>query len=266
MNPDLKQLVNRVCEVAREAGMLILKESAQFSMSKVETKGLHDMVSYVDRESEKFLTNALSGLLPGSGFITEEGTIEDNIKEYTWIIDPLDGTTNFLHHLSPYSVSIALSKEGKVILGVVYVIGSDELFYATRGEGAYMNGDPIKVSGTKELNSSLIATGFPYNNFTRLEDFMKSLEYFMRNCQGVRRLGSAAVDLAYVACGRFDAFYEYNLNPWDVSAGLLIVREAGGRTSNFTGSDIETDGHETVASNSLIFKEFREIVGNFMAL
>jgi myo-inositol-1(or 4)-monophosphatase len=265
MRPNLDQLASSVCEVARKAGILILKESAQFSISKAESKGLHDMVSYVDRESEKYITSALSDLLPGSGFITEEGTIEENIKEYTWIIDPLDGTTNFLHQLSPYSVSIALSYNGKVILGVVYVIGSDELFYAIRGKGAYMNGEAIRVSETKELNSSLIATGFPYNNFSRLESFMRCLEYFMRNCQGVRRLGSAAVDLAYVACGRFDAFYEYNLNPWDVSAGLLIVREAGGHTSDFTGNDIETIGLETIASNKFIFKEFREIVGNFMA-
>ena len=225
---------------------------------------MHDFVSYVDIEAEKHITRRLSQLVPGSGFLTEEGTITGEGEKYTWIIDPLDGTTNFMHGLPPYSVSIALREGSEIILGVVYVASSDELFHATAGGGAWLNGNKICTSSTQKIEDSLVATGFPFKNFTRLEGFLKSLEYFIRNTHGVRRMGSAAVDLAFVACGRFDAFFEYNLNPWDVSAGILLVREAGGRVSDFSGNEENISGREIIATNGFIFGEFSGIVGKYM--
>jgi myo-inositol-1(or 4)-monophosphatase len=183
---------------------------------------------------------------------------------YTWIVDPLDGTTNFMHGLPPYSISIALSEEGKIVAGVVYIVTSDEMFTATIKGGAWLNGSRISVSDASRIEDSLIATGFPYKNFSRLGSFMGALDYFIRNTHGVRRMGSAAVDLAYVACGRFDAFFEYNLNPWDVAAGALLVREAGGIASDFSGDGDNLTGAETIASNSLLYDNFRKIVGTFM--
>lgn len=264
MAQELKPITLSVCELARETGRFIREEAGDFEINKAMPKGLHDYVSYVDLESEKRITTGLNEILPGSGFLTEEGTVKNRDENYTWIIDPLDGTTNYVHGLPPYSVSIALRKDREIILGVVYNIPSDEMFYAYKGGGAWLNGNRIKVSATGAIDDSLIATGFPFRNFSRLDGSMKCLEYFIRNTHGVRRMGSAAIDLAYVACGRFDAFYEYNLNPWDVSAGVLLVREAGGRVSDFSGKEEEISGAETVASNGKLFKEFREIVGRNM--
>lgn len=264
MIKNLTSIAGRVCELAYETGRFIREEAMGFEIGKASAKGMHDYVSYVDIESEKRITRGLEEILPGSGFLTEEGTIENREKEYTWIIDPLDGTTNFVHGLPPYSISIALRKEDVVVLGVVYNITSDEMFSAVKGGGAWLNGTRIFASETKKTDDSLISTGFPFRNFSRLDSFMECLEYFIRNSHGVRRMGSAAIDLAYVACGRFDAFFEYNLNPWDVSAGALLVREAGGRVSDFHGVENEISGAETVASNGSLYDEFSAIVGKFM--
>ncbi|MEZ4999479.1 MAG: inositol monophosphatase family protein, partial [Bacteroidales bacterium] len=193
-----------------------------------------------------------------------EGTASGDGEKYRWIVDPLDGTTNFMHGVPPYSVSIALKEGKEILLGVIYIASSGELFHAISGCGAWLNGKKISTSGAESVSNSLIATGFPYRNFTRLGGFMKCLEHFIRNSHGVRRMGSAAVDLAFVACGRFDAFFEYNLNPWDVSAGILLVREAGGRVSDFSGNEDDLTGMETVATNGHIFDEFSGIVGRFM--
>lgn len=265
MIDNISTIISPVCDLVLETGSFIRNESVGFDISRAKSKGLHDFVSYVDLEAEKMLTAGLAKILPGAGFLTEEGTASGEGEKYTWIIDPLDGTTNFLHGLPTYSISIALREDQKIVLGVVYVVTSDEMFHATLGGGAWLNGTRIGVSRAKSITDGLIATGFPYRNFTRLPGFMKCLEYFIRNCHGVRRMGSAAVDLAYVACGRFDAFYEYNLNPWDVSAGILLVREAGGRVSDFSGIENEISGLETIAANGLMFEEFKKIVGNFMA-
>ncbi|MCA1755992.1 MAG: inositol monophosphatase [Bacteroidales bacterium] len=289
----LLEITFKVAKLARETGLFITGEAAGFDPEMAEKKGLHDFVSYVDVEAEKMIVKGLSEILPGSGFFTEEGTsagnegkvsggksllsggsgtggatgdsgAPENGSTYTWIVDPLDGTTNFLHGLPPYSISIALSEEGKVVAGVVYIVTSDEMFTATIAGGAWLNGTRISVSDVSRIEDSLIATGFPYKNFSRLNAFMGALDYFIRNTHGVRRMGSAAVDLAYVACGRFDAFFEYNLNPWDVAAGALLVREAGGMTSDFSGDGDNLTGAETIASNSLLYDNFRKIVGTFM--
>ena len=258
---DISQLLPQVIAIAKRAGQFILKEGADFDRSKIEEKGLNDLVSYVDKESERQIVQALQKLLPGSGFIVEEGTSPTGEKDWTWIIDPLDGTTNFLHGLPVFAVSIALAFKRKAVLGVVYEPNRDECFYAT-AEGAFCNGELMRVSEVGQLKESLIATGFPYYRFGKMPAYLKILEEFMRSCHGLRRMGSAAVDLAYVACGRFQGFFEYNLKPWDVAAGAYIVKLAGGQVTDFGGGNNYIFGKEIIASNS-IAAEMRETVQKY---
>ena len=260
---DIEMICKETCNIAREAGEYIRGESLKFSTGDIETKGKHDYVSYVDKNTEKKIINNLQKLIPGAGFIAEEGTYEQE-KKYNWIIDPLDGTTNFIHGLSPYSVSIALMDNQEIILGVVYEIGRDECFFTWKDCPSYLNGKEINVSKITRVNDSLLATGFPFSNFDRFDQFIDSLRYFMRNSHGVRRLGSAAVDLAYTACGRFDAFWEYNLNPWDIAAGIIILKNAGGKVSDFSGGNKYLFGKEIVAGNPYLFEEFLKNVRKFM--
>jgi len=269
MNNDLrimilKNLCTQVQQLAREAGAFIKEHVNKVTSEEIEIKAFHNYVTYVDKESEKMLISGLKKLIPESGFIAEEGTTTTKGDRYNWIVDPLDGTTNFLHRLPPYSVSIALTENDEVILGVVYEIGMDECFYAWKGSKAYMNGREIQVSDISTIKDSFIATGFPYYDYERINEYVRSLEYFMQNSIGIRRFGSAAADLAYVACGRFDAFYEYSLSPWDVAAGSLIVKQAGGRVCDFKGGDDYIFGREILAGNSIIFEELLSILTKFM--
>ncbi|CAN5612101.1 inositol monophosphatase family protein [soil metagenome] len=257
---DLKMLCKEVCEIVRITGNFIRTERKTFSISKVEYKGLNDLVSYVDKTAEIQLVNALSTLLPSSGFITEENTNNTRSVEYNWIIDPLDGTTNFVHGVPCYCISVALMLKENLVLGVVYEINLDECFYAWEKGGAFLNGNKIEVSDENELKRSLLATGFPYSNYDRMKPYMEVFDYCMYNTHGLRRLGSAAVDLVYVACGRFEGFYEYGLNAWDVAAGAFIVQEAGGKVSDFSGKSDYIFGKEIIATNSNIFEEFLEVV------
>uniref|UniRef100_UPI003592FA45 inositol monophosphatase family protein n=1 Tax=Aquiflexum sp. TaxID=1872584 RepID=UPI003592FA45 len=184
------------------------------------------------------------------------GTGQTDGKAYTWIIDPLDGTTNFIHGLPIFSVSIGLRYLDEIVIGVVYEINFHECFYAMKGHGAFCNGKPIKVSSVKSLSESLIATGFPYSAFSQIDAYLDVLKELMRKCHGVRRLGSAAIDLCYVACGRVEGFFEYDLKPYDVAAGALIVKEAGGAVNDFRQGDKYLFGKEILASNGYIHQEF----------
>ncbi|MDR1056648.1 MAG: inositol monophosphatase [Prevotellaceae bacterium] len=259
-----KPLCDKVCDIAREAGIFMKNERVNFSLDKVESKGLHDYVSYVDKASEKLIVERLQGILPGAGFLTEEETVEQHTGNLTWIIDPLDGTTNYIHGLSPYAVSIALVSAGKPVLGIVYVIESDECFYAWEGGGTWLNGKQVKVSEVKRLSDSLIITGFPYKHFENMDNYMRRLEFFMTATHGVRRLGSAAADLAYVACGRAEAFYEYGLQAWDVAAGTLLVQEAGGAVSDYSGGNKYIFGKELIASNRFVYNEFKQAIKKYL--
>lgn len=261
---DLKDLCAGIESAAREAAVFILKESEHFDVSRTETKGLNNFVTYVDKGSEKMLVEKLSALVPEAGFIAEEGTSTKTGVKYNWVVDPLDGTTNFVHRVRPYSVSIGLMEDDEIVAGVVHNIGGDEIFTAWKDGGAWLNGRRIHVSETTVLSDSLIATGFPYNLFDRLNPYMDLLKHLVQNSHGVRRLGSASVDLAYVACGRFDAFFEYNLKPWDIAAGMLLVREAGGRFSDFSGNMKNLTGDEAFAANDLIYSELLEVIGRIM--
>jgi len=261
---NFEDICRKVIEVTRETGNFIRNEKGNFSREKVEVKGLNDFVSYVDKTSEKMLVEALEQILPEAGFIAEEGTSNRKGETYNWIIDPLDGTTNFIHGLYPFAISIALQQNDELVMGVIYEIGHDEMFYAWKGSKAYLNDKEISVTKTEKIKDAFVATGFPYSDFGRFQDFLKSLEYFITNTPGVRRIGSAATDMAYVACGRFDTFYEYSLSPWDVAAGIVIVQQAGGKICDFNGGDNYLFGKEIIASNTEIFDEFKDIVKSFM--
>lgn len=254
MTSTYEQLCIQTCGIARAAGAFIAAQAKEFNSSMIENKGLHDLVSYVDREAEKMIIEGLSVLLPEAGFIAEEGTSAKRGDVYNWIIDPLDGTTNFMQGIPVYAVSIALMHKDETVLGVVYEIGQQDCFYAWKEGGAYLNGIKISVSDKADMHQALLATGFPYSNFDRLDAYMEFLKWALENARGVRRLGSAATDLAYVACGRFDAFWEYDLKPWDVAAGALLVIEAGGEVVDFKGNADYIFGRTIVASNSLLKK------------
>ena len=253
---DLLDILEQTKATAKEAGAFIRNERVNFDQGKVEQKGLNDLVSYVDKETEKIIVDRLSKVLPDADFITEEGTAERDGKDYTWIIDPLDGTTNFIHGLPVFSVSIGLKYQDEIVLGVVYEINLDECFYAVKGHGAFCNDKPIHVSKAQNLEESLIATGFPYSAFGKIDDYLKILRGLMEKCHGLRRLGSAAVDMCYVACGRFDGFYEYNLKPYDVAAGIIIIQEAGGKITDFNMGKNYLFGGEVLASNNHIHHQF----------
>lgn len=232
----LQKLTLQVTKLAREAGDFQLRELKNFELSRIEQKGRsNDLVSYVDKETEKLLIETLLKLVPDAGFETEEGTIEQSKTGLRWVIDPLDGTTNFLHKLPLFSISIALANDDEILLGVVHEPSRNECFYAWKDGGAYMNGERIETSTINNLHESLIATGFPYSLRGKAEQYFSLIRHFVETTHGVRRLGSAAIDLCYVACGRFEAYFEFNLKPWDVAAGIIIVREAGGVVTNYAG-------------------------------
>ena len=256
---QLSSIIQDVECIAKKAGAFIRVERLNFQFNKAEVKAKNDLVSYVDKTSEKIIVDFLAEKYPDFGFITEENTSTTQ-KETNWIIDPLDGTTNFIHGIPCYAVSIGLEQNGKIILGVVYEVAQNECFSAFEGNGAFLNGKRISVSACDKLSDSLIATGFPVNNFSRIQSCLNSIEYFMRNTHGVRRIGSAASDLCYLACGRVDAFFEYNLNSWDVAAAIIIVKEAGGKISDFSFGENYLFGKEIMVSNNLMFNEFATVI------
>ena len=262
---NFTQLSHDLAALCRTTAGFIRQEAATFDRTKVEHKGLHDLVSYVDQETERRLVTGLRQLLPEAGFITEEGTAgpDSHTEEFTWIIDPLDGTTNFVHGLPVYSISVALMQHKELVVGVVHEVNRDESFRAVRGGGAFCNDQPIHVTDVPKLDSALIATGFPYKDFEQMPDYLQILGTFMSSCHGLRRMGSAAVDLAYVAAGRFEGYFEFNINSYDVAAGVLLVREAGGHVTQFLKDGDPLFGREVLASNGLLHAEMQAAIGKF---
>jgi myo-inositol-1(or 4)-monophosphatase len=258
---QLSLLLDLTRKVAEDVGTFIEKERLHFSMDRVEHKGFNDLVSYVDKEAEQQCVSRLQEIFPEAGFITEEGTNTTQGETYNWVIDPLDGTTNFIHGLPVFAVSLALMEQEEVVLGVVYEVNRKECFYAYKGGGAFCNGVAIQVSKAPNLTASLIATGFPYYQFDLIDRYMAIMKSLMQKTHGLRRLGSAAVDLCYVAAGRSEGYFEYNLNSYDVAAGVLLVQEAGGQVTDFEGGRDFIFGRQVVATNRLIHQELMEVVG-----
>ncbi|MEP4532217.1 MAG: inositol monophosphatase family protein [Cyclobacteriaceae bacterium] len=259
---NLPEITSQVRTLSAKAAAFIAKEAKNFSTSAVELKGKSDLVSYVDKQTEELLVAGLKEILPEAGFITEEDTPNQTDRDYIWIIDPLDGTTNFVHGLPTYAVSVALMHKDQVILGVVHEVCRNESFYAWKGGGAYVNDQPIHVTPVTKIEDSLFATGFPYYQFHKLEEYLAILNELMKNCHGLRRIGSAAVDMAYVACGRCEGFFEYNLNAYDIAAGVIIVQEAGGTITDFKGGDDFLFGRELVAAGP-VHHEFLKVIQKY---
>lgn len=257
---QLKEICLKSCDIIKTTGQFIQQELGKVKTSAIETKALNSLVSYVDKQAEIQLVEGLSALLPSATFLTEEETVQQQDGEYQWIIDPLDGTTNFLHQLPFFSISVALRHREDIVLGIVYGVQQEECFYAWKAGGAFLNDREIKVSVSTQLADTLIATGFPYYDYEHMEAYLNILKRLMQDTRGIRRFGSAALDLAYVACGRFDAYFEYSLNAWDVAAGILLVQEAGGQVSDFRGGTDYLFGREIIVANPTIFKPFFQLI------
>ncbi len=258
-----KKALKTAIKAAKTAGRFLLDKID--SDLSIEKKAQNDFVTDIDKESEKIVLAILNDEFPDFGVLSEEMP-PDKVCDSNpyWIIDPIDGTTNYIHKFPMFCVSIGLAVKGILSVGVVYDPSHDELFYAIVGEGAYLNGRPIHVSRNKKLSDSIIGTGFPFRNFSIMDRYFDCFEQILRTTQGVRRPGSAAIDLAYVACGRLDGFWEHGLHPWDLAASAVIIKEAGGEISDFKGGDNYLYGRTLIASNGKIHSQLLNIVSKTM--
>ena len=257
---DLKILTESVCCIAREAGYFLKEERKNFSREAVQKKQAHDYVSYVDKESEKRVVAALRELLPEAGFIAEEGSAVYHDEPYCWVVDPLDGTTNYIHDNAPYCVSIALRDKDSLLLGVVYDPCRDECFYAWKGGKAFMNGEEIHVSNVEDIKDAFVITELPYNHLQYKQTALHLIDQLYGVVGGIRMNGSAAAAICYVAIGRFDAWMEAFLGKWDYSAAALIVQEAGGKVTDFYGEDHFIEGHHIIATNGNLHPVFQKLL------
>ncbi len=257
---NYQKLAFEVENIAREAAAFIREKAGNIGERDVEHKGLHNYVTAVDKGSEELIVKRLSGLVPQATFLAEEGTGKGGNARFRWVIDPLDGTTNFIHGIPLFSVSIALMEGDETVIGSVYEVNHNESFLAWKEGPALLNNNPIHVSERDDMHESLLATGFPYYDYDLLDPYLQLFRSFLKNTRGLRRLGSAALDLAWVACGRFDGFYEYGLNPWDVAAGAFIVERAGGANTDFKGQANYIFGKQILSSNKILHTDLlREI-------
>lgn len=254
-----QNITNEVIQLARSTGAYLTAEQRSLQREEIELKGTRNYVTYIDKEAERMLVDGLSRILPEAAFLTEEETVIYEQREYSWIIDPLDGTTNYVHGDSPYSVSIALMHETKVILGVVFDPVADQLFVATGNGAATLNGEPLGVSRQESLTNAYIGFGIPYSLDSRGETILVNAMKQFRNCS-FRIKGSAALEICYVAAGISDAYFHSGLSPWDVAAGAFILECAGGRCSDFSGGDHFLFGKEMVASNGSIHQEIMQSI------
>lgn len=253
--------LNIMMKTARKAGRALAKDFREVEQLQVSMKGAGDFVSRADIAAEKIIKEELMGARPTYGWLAEEGGEEEGQDPTRrWIVDPLDGTTNFLHGLPHWAVSIALEHKGEIVAGVIYDASKDELFFAEKGEGAWMNESRLRVSGRSRMIESIFATGLPFGGRADLPETLQDLARLMPACAGVRRWGAAALDLAYVAAGRYDGFWERRLNAWDLAAGIIILREAGGLIQPLDpNGDILADG-EVICANEAIFEKFSKVI------
>jgi myo-inositol-1(or 4)-monophosphatase len=265
MSQSLHPMLNIAVKAARAAGAIINRAALDLEVLKVGSKGPNDFVSEVDRAAENIIIETLLEAYPGHGILAEESGREHGAKhsEYLWIIDPLDGTTNFLHGFPVYAVSIALAHRGLVQQAVVYDPTRNDLFFASKGRGAFLNDRRLRVSKRIRLSDSLIGTGFPFRRGDNFKRYVKMFEEVMQHCAGLRRPGAAALDLCYVAAGYYDGFFETGLSPWDVAAGSLLVTEAGGLIGNFTGESDFLYQREIVAGNPKVYGQLVQILAPY---
>ncbi len=253
-------MINTAIEAAKEAGKFLKYSVGRVKNIEVKQGEERNLVSEIDKGAEKKIISIIKRKYPNHAILAEESGANDSRSDYKWVIDPLDGTTNFLHGLPIFSVTIGIEFKGEIIAGVTYDPNLDELFTAEKGSGAYLNGRRLKVTTTSRLIDSLLVTGFPYDIAQNPENAIGHFVNFVVEGQGLRRLGSAAIDLAYVAAGRFDGFWEVTLNPWDMAAGVLFVREAGGRVTDFIGGESSIYKKQVLATNGAIHEAMLQVL------
>ena len=261
MNADLSMaFLKTAVSAARLAGDIIIQNLGHLSKEDIQTKQAFDFVTKVDRWSEAVIMQTIRGKFPSHRFLTEETLKQEDTGDYRWIIDPLDGTTNYIHSYPMFSVSIALEYRSEVVLGVVFDPVRDELFHAVKSSGSFLNNRKINVSGVASIDRSLIATGFPFRAKEMIDHYLRAFKEIFREVSDIRRAGSAAMDLAYIAAGRFEGFFELALSPWDVAAGSILITEAGGLISDFGGGVDYLSTGNIVAGNKGIQPEILRII------
>jgi len=259
---NVSPLLNVMISAARKAGRSLVRDFGEVEQLQVSVKGPANFVSAADHKAEDIIFKELNKARPGYGFLMEErGAIEGADKTHRWIVDPLDGTTNFLHSLPLFCISIGLERDGQLVAGVIYNPASDELFTAEKGKGAYLNDRRLRVANRKSIGDALVATGIPHRGRPGHPQFLAEMEIVMREVAGIRRTGSAALDMAFTAAGRFDAYWERNLKAWDLAAGIVMVREAGGFVSDLDGGTGMLDSGNVIASNGTLIKALLPLVG-----
>lgn len=257
---DLENLCTEVQLIARNAGAFLKEERKKFDRGRVEEKSAHNYVSYVDKESERRLIEQLSALVPEAGFIAEEGSGSLTDETYCWVVDPLDGTSNYIHDIAPYCVSIALRNRDEILLGVVYEVCRDECFYAWKGSKAYLDGKEIHVSDVSDLDEAFISLGFPYNSDAYHPVALHLVDKLYGFAGGTRLMGAAAAEISYIAAGRFEARIEAYLGPWDVAAAALILMQAGGKITDFSNGPDWQSGYQAIATNGAMHETLLEML------
>jgi len=257
---NLETITEKVRELAIKTGAFLKEERVNFNRERVEEKNSHDYVSYVDKESERRIVACLSDILPEAGFIAEEGSGNLENEEYCWLVDPLDGTTNYIHNNAPYCVSIALRNKKELLVGAVYEVCRDECFWAWKGSKAYLNGEEIHVSDVSAMDTAFIALGFPYNYKEYKPMALHIVQELYGKVGGLRLQGAAAAEICYIAAGRFEARIESYLGPWDIAAGTLILMQAGGKVTDFEGGDTFYSGHQVLATNGKLHNQLLDVV------
>lgn len=257
---NLEQITRQAISVVEQAGRFLQKAFSENQPREIVLKSVNQLVTHIDKTSETILVTGLREVFPEAGFLTEEETVEQEQKEYRWIIDPLDGTTNFLHGIPFFGISVALVHGDELLIGIVFDVMHQDCFWVHSGIQTHLNDTLIHVTNTVNMADSLVATGFPYYDYSLTAPYLSILEELMKTTRGVRRLGAASLDLAYVACGRFDAFYEYSLSPWDVAAGALLVQQAGGKITDFSGGNDFIYGKSILATNARLHDSILSVI------
>lgn len=253
-------MINVAKEACLASGKILLDNLGKLNSSQIETKSKNNYVTEVDKLSEETIIKIIKSIYPDHSIFAEESGDDNISSDYRWIIDPLDGTTNYIHGVPFFCISIALEYQGEIILGVIYDPVRNEMFYAEKGKGAYLNSEKIHVSKKEDISTSVITVGFPYKSYHNIEHYINTLTKIAGRCSNIRKVGSSAIDLAYVAAGRFDGYWELDLGQWDIAAGIILIQEAGGIVTDTEGDKNFMQTGNTVASNKKIHSQLLEIL------